>query len=92
MNPSKDANIYWQAVNRKILDFDNKIAAIWKEEKQASVELIQISSLGFLASEREHLMRLTKEQAIKEVLKASKLDNKIRAICSVVDNGLLGLG
>lgn len=95
MNPSKDANIYWQAVNRKILDFDNKIAAIWKEEKQASVESIQISrdeALGFLASEREHLMRLTKEQAIKEVLKASKLDNKIRAICSVVDNGLLGLG
>ena len=95
MNPSKDANLYWQAVNRKILDFDGKIAAIWKEEKQASVESIQISrdeALGFLASERERIMRLTKEQAIREVLKASKLDNKIRAIRSVVDNGLLGLG
>lgn len=95
MNPSKDANLYWQAVNRKILDFDGKIAAIWKEEKQASVESIQISrdeALEFLASERERIMRLTKEQAIKEVLKASKLDNKIRAIRSVVDNGLLGLG
>ena len=95
MNPSKDANLYWQVVNRKILDFDGKIAGIWKEEKQASVESIQISrdeALGFLASERERIMRLTKEQAIKEVLKASKLDNKIRAIRSVVDNGLLGLG
>jgi hypothetical protein len=95
MNPSKDANFYWQAVNRKILDFDDKIAAIWKEEKKASVESIQISrdeALGFLASERDRIMRLTKEQAIKEVLKASKLDNKIRAIRSVVDNDLLGLG
>ncbi|MEM9423864.1 MAG: HindIII family type II restriction endonuclease [Spirochaetota bacterium] len=95
MNPSKDANLYWQAVNRTILDFDDKIAAIWKEEKQASVESIQISrdeALGFFASERERIMRLTKEQAIKEVLKASKLDNKIRTIRSVVDNGLLGIG
>ncbi len=95
MNPSKDANLYWQAVNRKILDFDDKIVAIWKEEKQASVESIQISrneALGFLASERDRIMRLTKEQAIKEVLKASKLDNRIRTIRSVVDNDLLGLG
>ncbi|KOR31689.1 restriction endonuclease, partial [Achromatium sp. WMS3] len=95
MNPSKDAHIYWQAVNRKILDFDGKIAAIWKEEKQASVESIQISrdeALGFLASERERIMRFTKEQAIKEVLKASNLDNKIWAIHSVVDNDLIGLG
>ncbi len=95
MNPSKDAHIYWQAVNRKSLDFDGKIAAIWKEEKQASVESIQISrdeALGFLASERERIMRFTKEQAIKEVLKASNLDNKIWAIHSVVDNDLIGLG
>lgn len=37
-------------------------------------------------------MRLTKNQAIREILKSSKLDNKIRIIKSVADNGLLGLG
>ncbi len=79
MIPSKDANIYWQGVNRKILGFDNKISAIWQEEKKASVESIQLSrneALGFLASERKRIMGLTKDQAIKEILKVSKLDNK----------------
>jgi len=94
MNPSKDANTYWQIVNRKCLDFDRSIRDIWQEEKRASIESIHISreeALGFLASERERIMRLSKEEAIKEVLKSRKLENKIRAIKSVVDNGLLGL-
>lgn len=95
MNPSKNANVYWEAVNRKILDFDNCISAIWQEEKRASVESIHISrgeALKVLASERERIMGFTKEQAIKEVLKMSKLENKIRFIRSVTDNGILGLG
>jgi len=94
MNPSKDANTYWQIVNRTILDFDVKISNIWKEEKRASIESIVISreeALGFLASERERIMRLSKEEAIKEVLKSNKIENKIKAIKSVTDNGLFGL-
>ncbi len=94
MNPSKDANAYWQTVNRTILDFSPVIREIWREEKIASVEAIHISreeALGFLASERERIMRLSKEEAIREVLKSSKIENKIRAIKSVGDNGLLGL-
>lgn len=95
MNPSKDANTYWQIVNRKMLGFDRKITDIWHEEKRASIESIHISrkeALGYLASERERIMRLSKEEAIKEVLKSSKIENKIKAIKSVVDNGLLGIG
>ena len=95
MNPSKDANTYWQIVNRTILDFDVSIGNIWKEEKRASVESIYVSreeSLGFLAAERERIMRLSKKEAIKEVLKSSKIENKVKAIKSVVDNGLLEPG
>lgn len=94
MNPSKNAIVYWQAVNQKILDFDENIRKIWQDEKKASVESISISrdkDLVFLASERERIMKLTKEQAINEILIASKLDKKIRAICSVADNGILGI-
>jgi len=93
-NPSKDANTYWQTVNRKILDFDKKISNIWKEEKRASLDSILISrkeALDFLASERELIMKLSKAEAIKDVLKSSKIENKISAIKSVGDNGLLGL-
>jgi len=94
MNPSKDANTYWQIVNRTMLGFDKRISDIWKEEKRASIESIVISreeALGFLASERERIMKLSKEDAIKEVLKSSKIENKIKAINSVSDNGLFGL-
>ena len=37
-------------------------------------------------------MKLSKEDAIKEVLKSQKIENKIRAIKSVSDNGILGVG
>lgn len=94
MNPSKDASSYWQVVNRKILDFDPIFGHIWKEEKQASLESIHISrneALCFLSSQRERIMRLSKEDAIKEVIRCRKIENKIKAIKSVSDNGLLGI-
>ncbi len=95
MNPSKDANAYWQIVNRKMLDFDPKIRDIWQEEKRASIESIYISkeeALNFLALERERILKFSKEQAIKEVLKLSKIENKMKAIKSVGNNELFGLG
>jgi len=94
MNPSKDANTYWQIVNRKMLDFDQKIAEIWKDEKRASIESIHISkeeALNFLASQRERIMRLSKKEAIKEVLRLNKIESRLGAIKSVRDNGLLSL-
>lgn len=92
MNPSKNAADYWQAVNRTMLGFDNRINELWKDEKLASAESIEIArceSLRFLASERERVMKMTKEQAISEVLVSYKLEGKIRAIKSLVgDNDL----
>jgi len=61
-----------------ILDYDEIITNIWKEEKQASVEAIHVAryeALRYLAMERERIMKLSKEDAIREVLKASKIAN-----------------
>ncbi|MCD4734224.1 HindIII family type II restriction endonuclease [bacterium] len=94
MIPSKDANTYWQIVNRKMLDFDHKISGIWKDEKRASIESIHLArseALGFLASERERIMRLSKEEAINEVIKLNRIETKIEYIESVVDKGLLDI-
>ncbi len=93
MNPSKDAATYWQAVNRALLDSDPSVVGIWREEKIASLESIRLGrdeALQFLAAERERIMRLSRQQAIHEVLKWRKIENKIRAVESVADNGLLG--
>ncbi len=95
MNPSNDALYYWQAVNRIITTQDETLAGIWQEEKLASLESIAISqreALEFLASERSRIMQLSHEQAINEVLKWRKVDNRIRAVESVTDNGLLEIG
>ena len=95
MNPSKNAGAYWQTLNRVFLDFDHIISDIWKEEKIATTESIQLArqeALRFLAEERERIMRLSREQAISEVIRSRKLDQKIQAIRRVAYNGLLDLG
>ena len=92
LNPSKNAVNYWKAVNRTLLDFDNRISSIWREEKLASNEAILISkeeALTFLAAERARIMRLSRDEAISEVLMWRKLDNKVQAVQSVVENRIL---
>jgi type II restriction enzyme len=95
MNPSKDAWAYWQVVNRIFLDSDDRVAPLWREEKMASIESMKIAreeALTFLAKERERIMQLTRKDAIKEVLKWRKIENRIQTVQSVTDNGLLDLG
>jgi len=92
MNPSKNANTYWQAINRVLLNASDRISSIWREEKLASVESIQFArneALEFMASERERIMRLSREEAIGEVIKSRRIESRVRAIQSVADNGLL---
>ena len=95
MNPSTNAASYWQAINRTMLDFDRIIGALWREEKLASNEAILISkreALSYLAAERERILRLSRAEAIQEVLKSRTLDNKVRQVQSVAKNDILGLG
>ena len=77
-----------------MIDFDERVRSLWKEEKMASVESIDISkkeALEFLAGERLRIMRLSKEEAIREILQANKIESKIKAIESVSSNGLLDM-
>ncbi len=92
MNPSKDASAYWRTVNRVFLDVDGGIADIWREEKIASLESILIAreeAFTFLARERERIMKLSRQEAIREVLKWRKIESRIQAVKFVTDNGLL---
>ena len=92
MNPSKNASVYWQTVNRTFLDGHGSISDIWQEEKVASVESIQIAreeALSFLSRERERIMKLSRKEAIREVIKWRRIENRIRAVESVSDNNLL---
>lgn len=92
LNPSKSAAAYWQTINQALLSFDTAIKPLWRDEKLALVESIAISkaeALAYLASERERIMRLSRDEAIREVLKSSKVENRIKIINKVSDNGIL---
>lgn len=92
MNPSKDATAYWQTINRVLLDTHPGISDIWREEKLASIESIQIAraeALRFLARERERIMKLSRTEAIREVLAWRRIESKVQAVNSVTHNHLL---
>lgn len=94
LNPSKDAASYWFSINKTMLNFSNCIEEMWKTEKQAAIESIVIAkneALTFLAKEREKIMRMTHEEALKELVKVYKIESKIQIIKSVTDNNILGI-
>lgn len=95
LNPSKSAADYWRTINSTLLSFDPVIAPLWREEKLALAESITLSkteALEHLASERERIMRLSRDEAISEILKSSRVENRIRAINKVSDNRILDKG
>lgn len=93
-NPSKNAFDYWQIINKTILEEAKGIDELWKIEKLASTESMEIAKqegLIYLASEREKIMRMSLEEALKELVKMHKIDNKIKVIQRISDNGLFGI-
>lgn len=92
MNPSKDAIAYWQAVNRVMLDCRKNIAEWWQVEKIATMKSINISkeiALTYYASEREEIMRLSHEEALKKLIEMNKIDRRIQTIEAMTDNLLM---
>ena len=76
------------------LEFSTTIANLWDVEKRAASESVIIAkevALTHLAREREKIMKMSHEEAIKELIKAHKLENRIRIIKAVSDNGIFGI-
>ena len=94
LSPSKDSSAYWLAINRCMLGYDKRLDDIWKTEKIASVDSVKIAkevALTYLATERERIMRMSHEDALKELLKINRIESRIQTIKSVQDTGLLNL-
>lgn len=92
LTPSKDASSYWHPINRAMLGFDKSIADYWREEKVAAMESVDVlrrEALRYYANERGKILRLSKDQAIAEILKRSKIETRVNAIKKVCDNGIM---
>lgn len=95
MNPSRDAAVYWQTVNRTVLAAEGGVSRFWQEEKTASVEAMEIAraeALAYLAEERERIMKLSRRDAIREILQWRRMEGRVRTVGSVQSNGLLDHG
>lgn len=94
LNPSKNAVDYWLAINKTILGYSKIIEGLWKIEKKAATESTEIAKkegLLYLASEREKIMRMSHDEALRELIKISKIESKIKIIESITDSGLFGI-
>jgi type II restriction enzyme len=94
INPSKSATDYWLTINKTILSFSKKIESLWNIEKIAASESIAIAkeeALSFLAQEREKIMRMSHQEALRELIKVHKIDSRIKTIQSISDNGLFSI-
>lgn len=94
-NPSKNASAYWSAINRTFLDTDTRIGDLWQIEKAANLEAVAIAKeegLEYLARQREDIMRLSHEEAVRLLIEERRIDSRMRVIASIRDNGLLNFG
>lgn len=94
LNPSKDSIAYWTAINGSLLASHKAVADIWKGEKVAAVESIAVAkeeALTELARERERILRMSKQQAVLELIRKANLDNRERVIRRVSDTGIMNL-
>lgn len=95
LNPSKSAIDYWTSINRIFVSSEHETVSLWADEKRAAIESISFSkreALDFWARKREQIMRMSKDEAIRELIVAKKIESKIQYIQRVGDNGLLELG
>jgi type II restriction enzyme len=91
LNPTKEALTYWQCLNRTILHAHNEINALWGIEKLANLEAISLAkaeALMCLSQERKKIMLMSREEAIKRLIKDRNIEGKTQAINNVKDNNI----
>lgn len=92
LNPSKDAVAYWQAINRCMLSYHTSIPDLWRLEKIANVESLVSAkehALQVLAAERDSILRMSKEDAIAQLVSDRRIESRMATISAVSDNSLL---
>ncbi|MGH7953628.1 MAG: HindIII family type II restriction endonuclease [Limisphaerales bacterium] len=92
LQPSKDANSYWLPLNRKMLEFSKQISELWKTEKMAALESIEIvkdEALTHLAAERMRIAQMSRDEAIQELIREHNIENRMAVINNVADNGIM---
>jgi type II restriction enzyme len=94
LNPTKDSVDYWTSANRAMLNFDAAIRPMWEQEKLATLESIAAvkeEALVALAREREQVMRMSREEAIRYLILDRNIDGREKKIRAVSSNDILAI-
>ena len=94
LNPTKDANAYWFCTNHAMLSFHKAVSKFWRIEKVVTLEALSFAkeeALVHLAQEREKIMKMSREDAISQLIKHKNIVGREKVIRSVSDNGILSI-
>lgn len=94
LNPGKDSASYWRAVNATMLSAGKEIEGLWRTEKEAATQALAVAkeeALTYLATERERIMRLSHDEALRQLITVHKLESRAAQINRISDSGLLSL-
>jgi type II restriction enzyme len=94
LNPTKDSVAYWSCINQAMLNSNSAIRPIWQREKLATIESIiaaKEEALTILAQERERIMRMSKQEAIKTLINDRNLHGREKVIRALGDNGIMSI-
>lgn len=87
LTPSKSSQIYWHHIDEIVVNLTNQSHELLKDYKKleiAHAAEIGQESINYWQSVIESYQTFSKEEAIKQLIKAEKLDQKIRVIASAI--------
>jgi hypothetical protein len=67
---------------------------MWQQEKATTLESIAAAkeeALTAFAREREQIMRMSRDEAISNLIQGRNIDGRERVVRSVSDNGILAM-
>ena len=92
LHPSKSAADYWLGINKALVAVLKTDVELWTTEKTASLAALDLAkdeALTYLRAERNRLLGLSHEEAIKELIRAAGLDSRIAQVERIEHGNLL---
>ena len=92
MHPSKSAVDYWTVINRSLIGTLGRDRDLWLGETRASVDSLELAkqeSIVHLNKERDRLLGLSHREALEELVRLNRVDDRIARVYRIRHGHLL---
>lgn len=83
LKPTRDADKYWDTINRTMCTCLKIPIKAWEQAREKAQKILPQRAnieISFWESEKQKIVKLNREKAIKQLIKALGIDNKIKVI------------